>query len=262
MPSDSTSRPTTRSNITSSATTCSATWNPVITSDGSSTLRHPTHQETYHSTFGAITESNIVFLQNSGVATRLQAGIPTRILEIGFGTGLNFLVTADAADRAASNISYVAVEIDPVADAVLADLLTKNFPNQRLLVNKSIDAVRTFTSQPYRTAGNQRIATQDPVDLTDFIAFQLIIGDALSCDFGSEQFNAVYLDAFSPKNNPDLWTTRFLQKLRLVLADDALLASYCVSRQFRDSLTEAGYDWRKVEGPPGKREVLIAQLNR
>ena len=246
----------------SDSTTGLKTWQPVITSDGSSTLRHPTHKETYHSTFGAVTESNIVFLQNSGVAARLQAGIPTRILEIGFGTGLNFLVTADAAERAASSVEYVAVEIDPVADSLLADLLTNNFPNQRPLINKSIDAVRTFTRQSSSPADNQPVAAQDPVVLTDFIAFQLIIGDALTCDFGSEQFNAVYLDAFSPKNNPDLWATRFLKKLRPALADDALLASYCVNRRFRDSLTEAGYDWRKVEGPPGKREVLIAQLNR
>ena len=66
------------------------------TGDGSGTLRHSNHQETYHSTFGAITESRFVFLRNSGVLERFESGQTTRVLEIGFGIGLYFLMIAEA----------------------------------------------------------------------------------------------------------------------------------------------------------------------
>jgi len=236
-------------------------WQRIVTDDGSSTLQHPTHQETYHSTFGARTESVSVFLQNSAVFERLQAGIATRVLEIGFGTGLNFMVTADAADRARCSLEYVAIEIDPIADDLFSDLLSSNFPNSQSLVKKSLDAVRACT----RLAETPGVLSVDLDDhsaqattLTDSVSFRLIVGDALTSDFGKRRFDAVYLDAFSPKNNPALWTASFLKKVRQVVNEEARLVSYCVSRQFKDALTEADFQWQKVKGPPGKREVLIA----
>ena len=64
------------------------------TDDGSCTVVHSDHQETYHSKFGALTESDLVYLRNSGVHQRLAHQQPTAILEIGFGTGFNFVHTA------------------------------------------------------------------------------------------------------------------------------------------------------------------------
>lgn len=228
---------------------------PLVTGDGSKTLRHPTHQETYHSTFGALTESTAVFLRNSGVSERLQHGRTTRVLEIGFGTGLNFLVTASAADAERCPLHFESIEIEPLDDGVFAELLAANFPDQNHLVSKTIDAVKTFK----HAAGTASMANPpDKLQLTKQITFKLIIGDALSTAIEGGPFDALYLDAFSPQNNPALWTAAFLLKIRALLNSDARLVSYCVSRMFRDSLTEAGYGWRKVDGPPGKREVLIA----
>jgi len=232
----------------------------VVTGDGSLTLRHPDNEETYHSTFGALTESTSVFLQNSGTLARLKKGVATRVLEIGFGTGLNFLLTAKAAQAADCPLEYVAVEIDPIADNAFSELLIANFPDQHQLVENSIAAVKGFKNlaSPASPSAKDRFGTdQDLIAVGKSVKLQLIIGDAITVPLGCG-FNAVYLDAFSPKNNPQLWTAPFLNKLREVLAADALLVSYCVNRQFRDGLTEAGYQWRKVEGPPGKREVLIA----
>ena len=244
----------------------------LVTKDGSRTLRHPTHQETYHSAFGALTESEMVFLRNSGVSARLERGIHTRVLEIGFGTGLNFLATAVAANNARCALHYTAIEIDPLDDAVFADLLAANFPEQKDLVSKTIAAVQAFrnpgrqatTQQQMPDLGNEARSERaqhgaDGVPLTELISLRLIIGDALTVQIPGDRFDALYLDAFSPQHNPELWTADFLGKAKALLKTDATLVSYCVSRSFRDSLTDAGFDWIKVPGPPGKREVLIAK---
>ncbi len=250
-----------------SGTGDSDTWQRIVTDDGSSTLRHPLHKETYHSKFGALTESISVFLQNSGVMSRLQAGTATRVLEIGFGTGLNFMVTADAAQTARCPLDYVAVEINPVADDAFSELLASNFPDQHQLVAKTIDAVQVRKRHMPVTQGQHSAAevvsgeAAGGVELSDYVTLRLLIADALTTDFQTEGVHAVYLDAFSPKNNPDLWAAPFLSKVKQLLAKDAVLVSYCVSRPFRDGLTKAGYTWRKVKGPPGKREVLIARVN-
>ena len=82
----------------------------VNTADGSRTLYSDHYEQTMHSRRGALTESRHVFLKGAGVAARLGQDEPTRVLEIGFGTGLNFFVTADAALRADTPLTYVALD--------------------------------------------------------------------------------------------------------------------------------------------------------
>jgi len=97
----------------------------LVTADGSRTLRSSAHGQTFKSRLGALTESRSVFLEGSGVAARLAGGEPTRLLEIGFGTGLNFLVTAEAARVAGTKLHYVAVEVDLLPAATLRKSITR-----------------------------------------------------------------------------------------------------------------------------------------
>ena len=87
---------------------------------------------------------------------------------------------------------------------------------------------------------------------------QLHRADATTLEWPEKAFDAIYLDAFSKKNNPALWRTEFLQKLHFAARRDAVLATYCVNGEFRASLTKAGFDFQKLPGPKGKREVLVA----
>ena len=66
----------------------------IKTSDGSDTIFNSELNETYHSLNGSINESNIVYIQN-GLEYYLNRKEENniKILEIGFGTGLNFLLT-------------------------------------------------------------------------------------------------------------------------------------------------------------------------
>ena len=95
---------------------------PEPTADGFDTLYSPVYGQTYPSKHGALIEARHVFLEGSDVAERLAQGLPTRVLEVGFGTGLNFLLTAHRAASVNVPLQYVALEKDMLPADVLARL--------------------------------------------------------------------------------------------------------------------------------------------
>ena len=220
------------------------------TDDGSCTVVHSDHQETYHSKFGALTESDLVYLRNSGVHQRLAHQQPTAILEIGFGTGFNFVHTAQHAIASDCPLSYTAYEIAPLSKCISLQLLSHNAPENPELCRFTADTINRIA-----TGESEVMASFN--DQTDL---HLICADATSQGLSEDTFDAIYLDAFSAKNNPELWSTSFLEKLRSVAHPHARLATYCVNGRFRAALTDAGFEWRKLPGPKGKREVLVATL--
>lgn len=221
----------------------------VETRDGSRTLRQP-EGEGYKSLAGALTEARSVYLEASGVAARLRAGTPARVLEIGFGTGLLFLVSAALAQSSDAKLDYVGVEqAPPYADLLeslgYADLLAPStLPNELVSWRRSLGA-RPEAGRHYLTLGG--------------IHLNLHVGDALT--FAPEgTFDAIYHDAFSPRTNPDLWTASFLSALAELLRPGGRLVSFTVAGSVRRALTEAGLSVTKTPGPPGgKREVLLAE---
>lgn len=218
------------------------------TADGSYTLRNAELDETYHSKFGARTESDHVFLRNSGVHKRLLNNQPTSILEIGFGTGFNFVHTACHALNHNCPLRYSACEYFPLNHDTALELLIHNAPDSTQLCEFAADAIRFIAER--KTDFNSAFNHQTNLCLTP--------REATTCEWPAETFDAIYLDAFSTKNNPTLWSTEFLRKLHNASKPDAVLATYCVNGSFRHALTEAGFAWQKLPGPKGKREVLVA----
>ena len=219
------------------------------TDDGSYTLIYPDHQETYHSKFGALTESDQVYLRNSGVHQRLVRQQPTAILEIGFGTGFNFVHTASHAKASNCALSYTAYEISPLSKSIALQVLSHNAADNLELCHFTVEAL-------------DRIATDETEVVTSYndkTVLRLICADAASHRLPADAFDAIYLDAFSTKNNPALWSASFLKSIHTAARPGATLATYCVNGKFRAALTEAGFEWQKLPGPKGKREVLIAK---
>ncbi|OED39779.1 hypothetical protein AB833_14300 [Chromatiales bacterium (ex Bugula neritina AB1)] len=237
------------------------------TDDGSLTLRDTIKNETFHSKFGALAESRSVFLENSGVLGRLRRNQPTRIFEIGFGTGMNFMLTALAAREHCCSINYVAVENQLLPDEFISTILKDTFP----CGDKSIEATETAISQlrqkpsaaSDRETGDHRSDSEGctPVcyNINEYTRLTLLIQDAQQTRLPEQSIDAIYLDAFSSKNNPQLWTQEHLKQLHSLLSDGGVLATYSVNRQFREALTASGFQWHKHRGPRGKREVLTAQ---
>lgn len=218
---------------------------PVISDDGSATAYSDTYHQTYHSTHGAQTESQVVYLQNSGVEAALQQGNATAVLEVGFGLGLNFLLTAACALKNKSPLTYTALEHDLISvDTFRALAYGERISGAAALVDALAAALA------HNKDGDLHLQF-------DTVTLSILIGDARQAAL-PEQINAVYQDAFSPDANPELWTGDFLQRLCLTLRPGGTLTSYCVKGDVRRGLRDCGMTVQKLPGPPGKREVLLA----
>ena len=220
----------------------------VVTDDGSVTLFDERLGETFHSESGAAAESRCVFLQNSGVAERLQKQMTTSVLEIGLGTGLNFLLTAEVARRYQTRLIYTAVDNRWINRETLQLLRFENFITDPVLLASWLQ----FAENQTRAQNPQTVAKME------FVELRFELGDALHSRIAGP-FDAIYQDAFSPASSPELWTPQFLRRLHDELKPDGKLVTYCVKRQVREAMRDAGFSIAKAAGPVGgKREVLVA----
>ena len=220
------------------------------TADGSDTLYSAAFGQTFHSRHGALTEAEHVFLRGTDVEERLAARSRTSVLEVGFGTGLNFLLTARHALEAGAPLRYVALERDLLA----ADVLAALNHGDRLGATALRDALLAWRRRlpDVVPPGRYRTSVHDVVQL------ELVVGDATSVALPDARYDAVYLDAFSPDANPELWTSTFFARLFGVMKPGGRLATYSAKGQVRRDLEAAGFAVEKRPGPPSKREMLVA----
>jgi len=220
------------------------------TGDGSGTLFSPRYQQSYHSRFGAVTESKHTYLQNSGVFNRLKLGQATAVLEIGFGLGLNFLLTADLAISHACPLHYTAFEHDLIDLQQFKSLNYSEYLQNPRLVDQLSPLFQVSNLAPritYRSFSDS--ATCE---------LRLEQQDISQTNIGLNHYDAVYLDAFSPDVNPECWTLQMFQQLHQCMKPDAILVTYSVKGSVRRNLINAGFSINKCPGPAGKREILHA----
>ncbi len=218
-----------------------------LTGDGSATLYSERYAQTFASERGALSEARSVFLEGSGVARKLTEGETVRVLEVGFGTGLNFFVTAAAClENPAARLDYTALE------HTLLDAATVRSLGYEKLQSEFVEAYLAWrgTLTPSGTC----------VFETGQVRLTLLLGEATAQTLPAKAFNSVYHDAFSPAVNPELWTESFLERLTSALEPGGTLVSYCVQGAVRRRLAALGLTVTKRPGPVGgKREVLFAQ---
>ncbi|MFT3932315.1 MAG: tRNA (5-methylaminomethyl-2-thiouridine)(34)-methyltransferase MnmD [Chitinophagaceae bacterium] len=219
--------------------------NIILTTDGSHSIAIPEMGVTYHSSHGAIQESEHVFIKTG--LHYLQATFPSlseiRVFEMGFGTGLNALLTLIEAEKKQQQIFYHSIE---------------RFPLQQDL----------YQSLNYCTA-LQRADLQAQFDLlhdspwnikTDINPnFSLLkTQENLASFTSSEKFHLVYFDAFAPENQPELWTQEVFEKLFYMMEPGGVLTTYCSKSIVRKAMKAAGFTVEKIPGPPHKREIVRA----
>jgi tRNA U34 5-methylaminomethyl-2-thiouridine-forming methyltransferase MnmC len=214
----------------------------VVTGDGSHSLYVPELNEHYHSRHGALQESRHVFIDQG---LRKVAGVfpEIRILEIGFGTGLNAWLTALEAEAMDLRVAYRGVEAYPLSREEVEAL---NYPalmgSPR--ANEIWDAVHA--------AKWGETALIHP-------GFHLFKLQGRIEEFVLEApVNLIYFDAFAPEKQPELWTEGIFEKMYGLLTPDGLLTTYCAKGSVRRAMLAAGFRVQKEKGPPGKREMLVA----
>lgn len=219
------------------------------TADHSKTLYSERYGQTMHSLAGAVTESRHVFVAGSSVALRLREGLATRVLEVGFGSGLNFFLTADLALETGTALDYVGLEHDLLPSHTIRQLGFEAHLKHSEFVEAFLEARANLPIRPERGSYHFKLTETN---------LELRLGEATEQTLG-ENFDAIYQDAFSPDANPELWSEAFLQKLYTALKSGGTLSSYCVKGEVRRRLTTIGFDVKKRPGPAGgKREVLLA----
>lgn len=222
----------------------------ITTRDGSRTLYSTRYGQTYHSIHGAKREAVHVFLDGTNVLGLLAENKCAHVLEIGFGAGLNFLLTSEAATRYTATLHYTGVDRS-VPDA--GTLHSLDYQGETRAVETALSLVawrRLFGS----SVPEGRYAL--PLPYRGMLDLQIC--DATSIELPSNRFEAVYLDPFDPKRNPELWSPAFLRLLYLATKPNGYLATYSAAGAVRRAMEAVGFQVLRRPGPPGKRECLVA----
>ena len=211
----------------------------LITEDGSHTLYQPNIDESYHSTHGAIQESEFIFIDK---ALNYSLKSVVHILEIGFGTGLNALLTYVNAIETKKAIHYTTLELFPIDKDLVTQL---NFCK--------------FEMSNYQKVFEEMHAMPWEIEqkLSPTFTFRKINVDFCKTNF-DENYDIVYFDAFSPEKQPEMWTLEQFKKIYASCNDGAILTTYCAKGYVRRNLINAGFKVERLPGPPGKREILRA----
>ncbi|MDW7690228.1 tRNA (5-methylaminomethyl-2-thiouridine)(34)-methyltransferase MnmD [Flammeovirgaceae bacterium SG7u.111] len=215
----------------------------IETKDGSHSLYHEDLDETYHSGHGAYTESQFVFI-DKGLNYLLERKQPSKltILEIGFGTGLNAILTIVKAMELKQEITFISLEPFPLSDELIQSLNYKKFLPEK--VHAHFDEIHLA---PWE---------EEVQILPNFTLKKLKLG--LENFTTSSAIDLVYFDAFAPSKQPEMWTVDYLKKTVDVMGENSLFVTYCAQGQFRRNLISLGLEAEKTPGPPGKREMVRA----
>ena len=217
--------------------------NLLVTDDGSHTIEVPELNVSYHSRYGAIQESLHVFIEAGfkHIISEQQSPDPVRIFEMGFGTGLNALLTLISAGQHKKTIYYETIEAFPPEEHLALSL---NYCEQL----QRPDLASVF-HQLHICKWNTKTA------ITPFFQFKKT--NTTLQNFSTDRlFHLIYYDAFAPNAQPELWTEAIFKKLYRMLEPGGALVTYCSKGDVRRAMQVAGFAVEKLKGPPGKREML------
>ena len=196
----------------------------VLTRDKSKTLWSEKYQEHYHSLSGAVEEAFKKFAEPCKIKELAKKG-KIRILDVCFGIGYNSAAAIEVAlqENPACEIEIVGIEND---SAVFEEI--QKFSPQL----KYYNVIKLLVKED--TFGRIKLSVLK-TDARE--AVKQIKGE----------FDAVFLDPFSPKKCPELWTKEFFQEIASKMKLGSVLATYSYAREVRENLAAAGLN--VIDGP-------------
>ncbi|NRF41763.1 tRNA (5-methylaminomethyl-2-thiouridine)(34)-methyltransferase MnmD [Pedobacter foliorum] len=215
----------------------------IQTADGSNTLYNESIGENYHSKHGALQESKHVFI-DAGLKHAI-ASFPDQeiaVLEVGFGTGLNFLMSIAHSTEHKVALKYTGLEAFPLTieelestgyNAYVSDAIWKSLIDNygkallqavNLLPDQQLKIVQTYLHR-FETA---------------------------------QRFDLIYFDAFSVQHQPEMWTDEIIVHTCQFLKPGGIFVTYAITGKLKRALKAVGFTIEKLPGAPGKREMLRA----
>ena len=215
----------------------------IKTSDGSNTIFNSEVGENYHSHHGALQESRHVFLK-SGLQFFLDKNQTKQvsILEVGFGTGLNFLLSADYCSSENIQLNYTGIEAYPLITEIISHTGYDEYVSPGLW--------REFID-------HYQSALQNPIELNKNCRLQ--IADSKLMEFQCDQkFDIIYFDAFAASYQPEMWDEAAIKHTLNFLKPGGVFVTYAITGNLKRSIKALGLKVEKAPGAPGKREMLRA----
>lgn len=214
----------------------------IITQDGSHSIFSERYGVTYHSKFGAVTESAHVFVA-AGLRYKAVVQREISVLETGFGSGLNAFMTWLEAEKRNLKISYLGLETFPLTVAE-ADLL--DYPAALGQPERKGDfiALHQCEWEIKHSFSEQYVFEKKQSRIETFVQ--------------PEAFDLIYFDAFAPQAQPELWTEEVFAHMFESLKPEGVLVTYCAQGHFKRTLKRVGFTVERLQGPPGKREMTRA----
>lgn len=212
-----------------------------LTNDGSKTLYLPELDETYHSSHGAIQEAKHVFIEH-GLTYVHELGMEKiRIFEMGFGTGLNAMLTAQWAMEKQQYMEYVGIELHPVSEEIWQQMDYVQTSVELALYEKMMSSEWDSFVEIHPHFQLKKMAHN---------VQQLKVDD---------QFDLIYFDAFGPRAQAEMWELSILTKMHGILKRGGVFVTYCAQGQMKRHLKSLGFELESLPGPPGKREMTRAK---
>lgn len=209
------------------------------TEDGSATLFVPELNEHYHSVKGAHTESQHIFIE---MGLKEISTPDPQILEVGFGTGLNALLTLEEAERSQRRIHYTGVELYPLDWQEVEVLHYSDNP---------------LFEKIHQAPWNEDVNITEHFILHKLQADLTKDGSPFFANGAMLKYDGVYFDAFAPEKQPEMWSENLFKKLYEALHPNGILTTYCAKGVIRRLLQTIGFTVERLPGPPqGKREIL------
>ena len=216
----------------------------IVTGDGSHSIKVPELGVIYHSVHGAIQESKHVFIEAGyNASERFKRSDTLRVFEVGFGTGLNALLTLIESKKLNQKIYYESIELFPLS-VDEAKMLNYCTILHRDDLQKIFERLHECNWEQ-ETIVNANFSFKK--SKSDLLSFQ-----------PSGSFDIIFFDAFDANAQPELWTEGIFEKMFEMLKPKGVLTTYSSKGTVRRAMETAGFTVEKIPGPPGKREIVRA----
>ena len=211
----------------------------INTSDGSNTIFIPELNEHYHSIHGAVQESTFIFIKNGFEVCEAD---PLNIFEVGFGTGLNALLTAIISRAGTREVNYTSVEKYPLDEKIINSLNHHYFAGENgreifHLIHSSLWNISVNICKNFNLKKIEMDFTNEPL---------------------SGKYDLIYFDAFGPDKQPEMWTKKMFAGIASVTNKNGILVTYSAKGEVKRNLKACGFDVTLLPGPPGKRQMIRA----
>lgn len=229
----------------------------IVTEDGSATFYDRKLDVTYRSRFGAISESQYVFIEGtrlpeilaSHAAVNRSPGEPVRILELGFGAATNFhtalnLYASLTPPARTIPLEYLGIDHRPLHPDILPESSSFTPVVREALLGLERHPIHSVTHPDF------------PVTLT-LLRYPWNHPEAVDYTEGYDA-DCYFHDPFGPRTNPDSWDELAFRWAYDRIKSKGVLATYSAASHVKRHIRSVGFSLEVRKGLPPKREVIAA----